>query len=225
MVVDDLEAKRRKDVLKDMEKIEKEFADLKDKLYERKIKDLQEECKSIIEGTHEIFLKRVDELEQKRQEKIWLTNKWREYQLQNLEHIYNSELKQADDEFQYEKKHLRDQMANEVLEKQRKLEEEKNTMNLKEVNGETTRATKLRTLRRRGRSAGPPGGSENLNASPYGIPRHRTAPPHINYTLSDDEIFSDLQLLRRKDLSLQERRRLLLEADSFPVPINANQQT
>jgi hypothetical protein len=50
-VVDDLEAKRRKDVLKDMEKIEKEFADLKEKLFAKKIKDLQDECKAIMEGT------------------------------------------------------------------------------------------------------------------------------------------------------------------------------
>ncbi len=50
-VVDDLEAKRRKDVLKDMEKIEKEFADLKEKLFAKKMKDLHDECKAIMEGT------------------------------------------------------------------------------------------------------------------------------------------------------------------------------
>lgn len=50
-VVDDLEAKRRKDVLKDMEKIEKEFTDLKEKLFANKIMDLQDECKAIMEGT------------------------------------------------------------------------------------------------------------------------------------------------------------------------------
>jgi len=50
-VVDDLEAKRRKDVLKDMEKIEKEFDDLKEKLFAKKIKDLQDECRAIMDGT------------------------------------------------------------------------------------------------------------------------------------------------------------------------------
>jgi hypothetical protein len=50
-VVDDLEAKRRKDVLKDMEKIEREFADLKEKLFAKKMKDLHDECKAIMEGT------------------------------------------------------------------------------------------------------------------------------------------------------------------------------
>ncbi len=50
VVVDDLEARRRKDVLKGMEKIEREFDDLKERLFTKKIKDLQAECTAIMEG-------------------------------------------------------------------------------------------------------------------------------------------------------------------------------
>ncbi len=56
VVVDDLEARRRKDVLKGMEKIEREFDDLKERLFTKKIKDLQDECTAIMEGMYAVAL-------------------------------------------------------------------------------------------------------------------------------------------------------------------------
>ncbi len=47
-----------------------------------------------------MFLKREKELRDKRDSKVWTAHKWKEYQLQNIEHVFKSECKQAESEFQ-----------------------------------------------------------------------------------------------------------------------------
>lgn len=89
-----------------------------------------------------------------------MAEKWKEYQLQNIEHVFQFECLQAEEEYnvlylllllscysceacasltpvcrtpllQHERRSLRDEMANEILDKQKKLEEEKSTMSLR----------------------------------------------------------------------------------------------
>jgi len=219
-VVDDLEAKRRKDVLKDMEKIEKEFDDLKEKLFAKKIKDLQDECRAIMDGTHAVFLKRVQELESKKNAKVWLAHKWKEYQLQNIEHVFQSECLQAEEEYNYDRRSLRDGMANEILDKQKKLEEEKSTMSLRGEGNGDARGVKGRVLRNRR-------GGKDKESFPQPFSRHKTTqPPHINYTLNDEEIMADLNLMKKKELPPPERRRLCQEASEWgPMPLTTESKT
>ncbi|ELR22474.1 CCAAT/enhancer-binding family protein [Acanthamoeba castellanii str. Neff] len=213
-VVDDLEAKRRKDVLKDMEKIEKEFADLKEKLFAKKMKDLHDECKAIMEGSHDGFLKRAQELEIKKNSKVWMAEKWKEYQLQNIEHVFQFECLQAEEEYNHERRSLRDEMANEILDKQKKLEEEKSTMSLRGDGNGDARAVKGRVLRNRR------GGKDKDGGYGQAYSRHKTAqPPHINYTLNDDEIMTDLSLMKKRELPPSDRRRLCQEASDWMAPL------
>ncbi|KAL6046761.1 Suppressor of defective silencing 3-like [Balamuthia mandrillaris] len=208
MEVEDLEEKRKKDVLASMQKIEKEFEDVKEQLFANKIEALQKECKAIMEGTHSLFLEKVKVLEQEKEEKTWLAEKWKEYQLENIKHVYEAQKKQADDEFEEEKLRLRDQMANQILDKQKKLEEEKNMLSLR--NGGETRGTK-RMLRRRGAA---PSKEPTLSIND----KRKLNPPHINYTLTEEEIGQDFDILRTK-LTHSERLKLFEEADSYIAPI------
>ncbi len=50
-------------------------------------------------GTSQNFLKKCKDLEEIKEHKIWAAEKWREYQLQNIENIFQSEQKQAEDEY------------------------------------------------------------------------------------------------------------------------------
>lgn len=94
----DLEEKRRMDHLESMDKIEKEFTDLKEKLYHEKAAALEEELKKVEAGacpggwslvcvfcidlrlgTHERLVQRQKELETLRQEKIQAAEQWRQY--------------------------------------------------------------------------------------------------------------------------------------------------
>jgi len=94
-------------------------------------------------------------------------------------------------------------MTNEIIDKQKHLEEEKHTISLHD--GDSEGRTVKRTLRRRGKE--PP----SYNAD-------KPITPHVNYTLTEEEIDSDLDLiLKDTPLPLQERKRLLTEASQYPA--------
>jgi len=179
----DLEEKRRRECLGNMEKIEKEFADLKEKFFTEKIEALKKEYEMIKNGTHQGFIKKCKELEESREHKIWAAEKWREYQLENIENIFQAEKKQCEDEYKTDKKNLREKMMAITLEKRKKLMDEKNTMNLTDGTERVTRA-----LRKRGIS------KDSKDQAAY---KRRLNPPHINYILKDTEIHEDLSLIQK----------------------------
>jgi peptidoglycan hydrolase CwlO-like protein len=91
----DLEEKRRLECLADMEKIEKEFQDLKEKFYQEKVEALRKEIDTIqsgvqclaaelvaltwsLLGSHDKLQQKLKELEYKRDEKLWAARQWRE---------------------------------------------------------------------------------------------------------------------------------------------------
>lgn len=95
----DLEEKRRRETLLNLEKIEKEFHSLKEKFFAEKIDSLKKEYEMLKMGTHEGFLKKCSDLEDIKQQKLWAAEKFREYQLKNLESIFESEIQQAEEEY------------------------------------------------------------------------------------------------------------------------------
>jgi tRNA G10 N-methylase Trm11 len=101
-------------------------------------------------GTHQGYLESTKILEERRTQKIWLAEQWRQYQLQCINIAFESEKKQAEDEFQNEKKELKEKLIKSILKKRKQLEEEKNTMSL--VDGPEIRVS-TRTLRKRGKDA------------------------------------------------------------------------
>lgn len=117
MKYEDLEEVRRQEVFADMARIEREFEEIKDQMYAEKIQALQTECRSIMDGTfepiqqrsltvvtqivgtHESFIARVGDLEKTKEQKAWLAQRWKEYQLMNIENVYLAECRQAEDEY------------------------------------------------------------------------------------------------------------------------------
>lgn len=208
----DLEEKRRRECLGNMEKIEKEFAELKEKFFAEKLETLKKEYELIKGGVHQGYLKKVQELEQVRENKIWSAEKWKEYQIKNIENIFESEKKQAEDEFKLEKRNLKDRMLTVALEKRKKLVEEKLNLIL-------TDKYSSRNLRKRSSniletvptiviptpasvapanngSTTPTNGTSGNPDSPN-FSRRRLNPPQINYTLKDSEILEDLALIQK----------------------------
>jgi len=168
--------------LGNMEKIEKEFADLKEKFFNDKIEALKKEYEMIKNGTHQVFIKKSKELEEIRDHKIWAAEKWKEFQLQNIENIFQAEKSQAEDEFLSDQKALSEKMVNSILEKKKKLIDEKNTLTISDGPEKIIR----RTRPKRGKD------KENKDQSNY---RRRLNPPHISYTLKESEISEDLNLI------------------------------
>jgi len=175
--------KRRIEALGNMEKIEKEFADLKEKFFKDKISQLKREIESINHDTHPTFREKCRELEEIKTDKIWNAEQWKQYQLQNINNVFEAERRQAEEEYSAEKQQLKEKMINAICEKQKKLTEEKMTMNLTDA---TDTRTNTRTLRKRG------GVSTQQQQNSF---KKKLNPPHINYTLRDSEILEDLSII------------------------------
>jgi breast cancer metastasis-suppressor 1-like protein len=147
----DLEEKRRLECLDNMEKIEKEFSILKEKFYADKISHLKTEIDKISEGKHDKYQQKMKDLDKRKEEKVWAAEQWKQYQLMNINNVFEAEKKMAEDEFQSEKDQLKEKMVVALQDKQKKLEEEKNNLNLTDGLVDMRSAPAARSLRRRGK--------------------------------------------------------------------------
>eukprot|EP01112_Ceratiomyxa_fruticulosa_P019957 TRINITY_DN6665_c0_g1_i1.p1 TRINITY_DN6665_c0_g1~~TRINITY_DN6665_c0_g1_i1.p1 ORF type:complete len:285 (+),score=69.50 TRINITY_DN6665_c0_g1_i1:378-1232(+) len=209
---------RRMEIVGNMEKIEKEFADLKEKFFKDKIQSLKREIEAIKNGVHPHFASTVRELELSRDEKINQAEQWRRYQLQNIENIFASEKNQAEEEFKGEKRQLKERMINNIVDRGRRIIEERSSLSLND--GIDSRSnSNTRQLRRRaadsksttnaanavlsianGINNNNLGGSGQFDrdTTQFPLPQKRKLnPPHINYTLRESEIEEDLKLIMR----------------------------
>jgi len=137
------------------------------------------------------FLKKCKELDDIKEHKTWAAEKWREYQLQNIENIFLAEKKQAEDEYKADKKTLREKMMNTAMEKRKKLLEEKSTMNLTDFSDGNERMMTRTTRSKRG----------NKDAKEQPSYKRRLNPPHINYTLKENEIAEDIGLIQKASVN------------------------
>jgi len=110
--------------------------------------------------------------------------------LQAIENAFNAEKKQAEDEYESDKQTLKERMIQALNERQRKLEEEKNTLSL------TDGATDIRNAVPSGRNLrSQKKGKENFTAVVN--QRRKLAPSHISYTLKESEIQEDLAAIQK----------------------------
>jgi len=177
----DLESARREESLGNIEKMQREFNTLKEQLYKDKLTSFKKEILAIKNGTHEDFLEKVKELEGIKNEKIWSAEQWKNYQVQSFQHAFSSEKKQAEEEFKADKKELREKMINTILEKKRKLTEEKSTLNLTE-GSDIPVNTRLRTRRQ---------------STHQILKKKEPTLPDILYTLNDSEILEDITAIQK----------------------------
>jgi len=171
-----LEEKRRRDYVGNMEKSEKGFAHLKENA---KIEE-EEEYETNTKGTQQHYILKCKELGESREHEIWAVEKWREYQKENINNICDAEKKQCEDECKSETKNIRERMMAITLAKRKRLMEEKKSMNF-------TYGTERGThpLKKRGISKDQATG------------KRRSNPPQINYILKETEIHEDLSLIQK----------------------------
>jgi len=178
------------------DKVEKDFAELKEKFFKEKIASLKREIDSINNGTHPGFCEKCKELEQVRDDKIYAAEQWRSYQLQNINNAFDAEKRQADEEYKAERQQMRERMIQTLLDKRKKLSDDKVAMGVPDADIRTT----TRTLRRRG---GPPQQSQQSN---FKKKLNSNLAPQINYTLQNSEIQEDLNQIVNFNKPIQARR-------------------
>lgn len=161
--------------------------------YQEKIAGLKEQLQRIKDGTDPEYQKRVKELKELRDKRLFMTETFREYELKAAKEEYEREKAQALLEFETKKTELKDNLLLDLQEKKKTFENLRSTMEI--TTGSFLFEPKMmitRKLRKR-------------NYEPLAVPekRRRSSPffSALVYELEDNEIDDDLKVICKGKLT------------------------
>jgi hypothetical protein len=187
---------RRKEALDHMARIEKEFAELKDRLYQEKMAGLTKESQQLTEGTHPEYIDQMNQIEKTKNEKLHISKTWRDLLIKTVENTYKTECEAIENELAAEKESLNQRLMATLQEKKKKLEEEKNNMDISfDFNSSISYQQYLQQNKYQStRKLRSKKGELDLKT----LKRQRlTTGPQIVHTLTEPEIVEDIYLIRK----------------------------
>ncbi|KAF9922514.1 hypothetical protein FBU30_007352 [Linnemannia zychae] len=110
-----------RDALDALTSIEIEFANLRDKMYEERLTELDREVEMINDGTHPELSSLMQEIEQKREHRLHIADMGRKYKTDIAQSAYNVAEYQAHCTFQSARRNIRTQLVHDLGRKQRQL--------------------------------------------------------------------------------------------------------
>ncbi|KAI8332448.1 Sds3-like-domain-containing protein [Chlamydoabsidia padenii] len=120
---------RHKEALEALTHIEVEFARLREKMYEEKMAELNEEAIQIANGTHPELVTLMTEIEEKKDRRIRTAEAWRKYQHGNFQRQFEGAEYQANVQFISRKAAMRRDLLSTTNGKRWRLEDEQNKLN------------------------------------------------------------------------------------------------
>ncbi|KAJ3077627.1 Transcriptional regulatory protein, partial [Quaeritorhiza haematococci] len=99
--------KMRQEALKVLTEIEVEFAKFRDKLYHEKMAELERETEAVTNGTHPELVAQMEEIEQKKEERLRIATQQRELQERALNLQFQAVVAQATSDFVCKRSELR----------------------------------------------------------------------------------------------------------------------
>lgn len=171
----------------DMAKLEEEFTELKEQVYQEKLGTYKKHLLELNNGSQADYLKRLNQLEKERDDRLFLAEVCRYYEIELINKECENEKKTAKEEYESKKVELKETLLHQLNEKKRSLEAEKISMELTNDILEIKPAV-TRKLRRRPND--PPPAPENNK-------RRRNSPAQINLLLDDSEMMADLKALNK----------------------------
>lgn len=121
-------ALRRLEAMDSLTKIEIGFALLRDKLYVERMDEVNKEGEMILDGTHPDLIHLSNLIENRRERKLKLVDKWFEQEEKQYERVAKAEEAAAWNNWRNEVVELRKQQMNESARKRRKLDREKRSL-------------------------------------------------------------------------------------------------
>ncbi|KAG1444218.1 hypothetical protein G6F56_010387 [Rhizopus delemar] len=116
---------RHKEALDALTQIELEFARLRDKMYQEKMTELNDEANMIANGTHPELVTLMTEIEDKKGKRISSAEAWRRHQYDNFKRQYEGFEYQANIHFMSEKNALRRELLSSINGKKWSVESER----------------------------------------------------------------------------------------------------
>ena len=180
-----------------------EHTEMKEQMYQDKLSHLKRQLEQLNEGNLPDYTKKLRRLGTKYRERMRISEVIRDLEVDMVEQDYINEKRSAVREFEEQKVFLRDQLINELEEKQRMIETERHNM---ELTGDSMELKPINTrkLRRRpneGQGSNAYGDKRGVGGNGGGRGTAAGKQPgsvnNLNYLLQDQEINEDLKIINK----------------------------
>ncbi|KAI7856886.1 Sds3-like-domain-containing protein [Circinella umbellata] len=102
-----------------------EFLEHSTVIYHNKLQSLQEELRSIQEGTHEAFMEEIADLEKQREEAIFNAQCLMEYHVSGLKRRYETDVNAAEQDYELERQNLHDTIVAAIIDRRQQVKEDR----------------------------------------------------------------------------------------------------
>ncbi|KAI9349999.1 Sds3-like-domain-containing protein [Zopfochytrium polystomum] len=174
--------KRHREFSERLEKVGRDFADNRERVYLDKLAKFQDEIREIQEGVHVEFQDRLRELEIERDAAIAKARLFLEYRLSCARETFKLEKAGSDEEYEAEKTALFDRINAAIEDRRKRLKEDRENMDIPDP-------TLTSTVRKITRS--------NAARAPESKDKKRPKHPQL-HPLKEHEIMEDLTWLRKR---------------------------
>lgn len=170
--------RRRNDCIDNMAHLERQFITLRELLYKERINQVDMQLSEVRGGRSQEYLGPLQQLDENLRIRTEVAEVLKQYRLENINHKYQSEEQGAIQHFESEKQLAMDSIYEELMEKIRRLEEDRHNVDISWADwGTNTRTSKVRG----------PGRKKAVTVSG----------PYIVYMLSDEDIIEDWTTIRK----------------------------
>ncbi|KAG0373418.1 Sin3 histone deacetylase corepressor complex component SDS3 [Mortierella sp. AD032] len=182
--------KRRREFQERLVKLELEFEDNKQTIYNYQMARYKEEMDAILNGAHPDFHDQLEDLADARNVAIANARLYRDYQFECAQGAYELETETAEEEYMNEREGLREKMLAVIDSKRRALKDDKENLDITNdfALEPTSRAHQTRKLRKRGADSEVGAKSSKKKTS---------QPPAAKWAAVDADALDDLGLMRR----------------------------
>lgn len=182
--------RRRTECIDDMADLERQFMHLKEKLYFERAHQIEAKLEEVRAGRAPEYLQPLEDLQDNMRIRIEVAGILREMKLKNIRRKYEAEETAALQNFQSEQALLRDSLRSELEEKIRRLEEDRNSIDIT-----SDLWTEQITHKKNRRKTDPM--TSDKRKKPVTV-----SGPYIVYMLRENEILEDWTAIRKVSLSV-----------------------
>ncbi|XP_058821368.1 breast cancer metastasis-suppressor 1-like protein [Topomyia yanbarensis] len=170
--------RRRSDCLENLTNLEKQFVVLKEQLYKEKMNQIDQQLQEVRGGRSQEYLAPLQRLADNMNSRKEVAEILKNFRMENIRHKFESELQAARQHFESEKQLAMDAIYEELMEKIRRLEEDRHNVDISWADwGTSTRTSKVRG----------PGRKKAVTVSG----------PYIVYMLREEDILEDWTSIRK----------------------------
>uniref|UniRef100_A0A1Q3F2H0 Putative component of histone deacetyl n=1 Tax=Culex tarsalis TaxID=7177 RepID=A0A1Q3F2H0_CULTA len=170
--------RRRSDCLDNLTNLEKQFTILKEQLYKEKMNQVDQQLQDIRGGRSQEYLAPLQRLADNMNSRKEVAEILKNFRMDNIRHKFESELQAARQHFESEKQLAMDAIYEDLMEKIRRLEEDRHNVDISWADwGTSTRTSKVRG----------PGRKKAVTVSG----------PYIVYMLREEDILEDWTAIRK----------------------------